>query len=394
MAAKRRRFGRVRKLPSGRWQARYPGPDAIDRPAPMTFRTKTDADVWLANVEADVSRGDWIDPFAGQLAFGPYAKRWIAERPLAPRTVNKYERLLRLHLEPQLGPVDLVDISTARVRAWRSELLAAGVGQPTVAGAYRLLRAIMRTAVDDELLRRNPCRIKGADKDNSPERPVATVAEVYAIAGKMRPWYRALVLLAAFTSLRWGELIALRRRDLDLDQGFVTVRAAVVEIDSKLDGGRPKSLAGVREVGIPEVLLPELREHERRWAEPGSHGRVFVGPKGATPRRSNFNRLWKSAAEEAGIDPEVGLHFHDLRHTGNHLTKGASLKDVMRRLGHASTRAALIYQHADRDSERAIASSLSDTITAALAGSNGHAAGTEPAGWVSDKEPDEVQEAQ
>ena len=122
--------------------------------------------------------------------------------------------------------------------------------------------------------------------------------------------------------------------------------------------------------------MPELREHVRRWSEKGSHGRVFVGPKGATPRRSNFNRLWLTAVEAAGIAPEVGLHFHDLRHTGNTLTRGASLKDVMRRLGHASTRAALIYQHADRESERAIAAGLSETIQAVLAGSNGHGAGT------------------
>src|SRR5262245_35463115 len=344
MAAKRRRFGRVRKLPSGRWQARYPGPDGIDRPAPSTFRTKTDATVWLSYVEAAVARGDWIDPQAGRLAFGPYAKRWIAERPLAPRTANKYERLLRLHLEPQLGTLDLVDIATPRVRSWRAERLAADVGQPTVAGAYRLLRAVLQTAVDDELLRRNPCRIKGADQDNSPERPVASVAEVYAIAGKMRPWYRALVLMAAFTSLRWGELIALRRRDLDLDEGFVIVRSAVTEIDSKLDGARPKSLAGVRAVGIPAVLLPELREHVRRWSENGSHGRVFVGPKGATPRRSNFNRLWLSAVEQAGIAREVGLHFHDLRHTGNTLTRGACPNDVMRLLRQARTRAPSHYQ--------------------------------------------------
>jgi hypothetical protein len=144
------------------------------------------------------------------------------------------------------------------------------------------------------------------------------------------------------------------------------------------------------EVGIPEVLLPDFRDHVRRWAEPGSHGRVFVGPKGATPRRSNFNRLWKLAAVTAGVAPEVGLHFHDLRDTRNHLTKGASLKDVMRRLGHASTRAALIYQHADRDSERAIAASLSETITAALAGSNGHAAGTAAAGGDSGRDPQHV----
>jgi integrase len=349
--------------------------------------------VWLSHVEAAVARGDWIDPQAGRLAFGPYAKRWITERPLAARTVNKYERLLSRHLEPDLGTLDLVDISTARVRSWRAERLAAGVGQPTVAGAYRLLRAVLQTAVDDELLRRNPCRIKGADQDNSPERPVATVAEVYAIAGKIRPWYRALVLMAAFTSLRWGELIALRRRDLDLDAGFVTVRSAVVEIDSKLDGARPKSLAGVREVGIPDVLVPELREHVRRWSESGSHGRVFKGPNGATPRRSNFNRLWQEAVAAAGIAPEVGLHFHDLRHTGNNLTRGASLKDVMRRLGHASTRAALIYQHADRESERAIAAGLSETIEAALAESNGHVAGTEASEPMTEGEPDDPKEA-
>ena len=222
---------------------------------------------------------------------------------------------------------------------------------------------------------------------------MATVAEVYAIAGKIRPWYRALVLMAAFTSLRWGELIALRRRDLDLDAGFVTVRSAVVEIDSKLDGGRPKSLAGVREIGIPDVLLPEPREHVRRWSEPGSHGRVFKGPNGATPRRSNFNRLWQEAVAAAGIAPEVRLHFHDLRHTGNNLTRGASLKDVMRRLGHTSTRAALIYQHADRDSERAIAAGLSETIRAALSEPNGHVAGTEASEPTSEGESDDPWEA-
>jgi integrase len=250
-----------------------------------------------------------------------------------------------------------------------------------VAGAYRLLRAIMRTAVDDELVRRNPCRIKGADRDGSPERPVATIPEVYAIADAMRPWYRSLVLMAAFTSLRWGELIALRRRNLDLDGGFVVVRAAVVEVDGVLEETRPKSSAGVREVGIPAAIVPDLREHLRRWAEPGLNGRVFVGPKGATPRRTHFSRLWRDAVAAAGIDPEVGLRFHDLRHTGNHLvSRGASLRDVMTRMGHASTRAALIYQHADRDRERDIAMGLSAAIDAARApdsDSNGHAAGTE-----------------
>jgi Phage integrase, N-terminal SAM-like domain len=150
MAVRRRRFGRVRRLPSGRWQARYPAPDGTDRPAPSTFPTKADADAWLVNVEADMLRGDWFDPDAGRQPFGPYGKQWIAERPLKPRTRESYERLFRLHIEPHLGALDLVDLTTPAVRSWRAGLLAAGVGGATVAGAYRLLRAIMTTAVEED----------------------------------------------------------------------------------------------------------------------------------------------------------------------------------------------------------------------------------------------------
>jgi integrase len=375
MAGKRRRFGRVRQLPSGRWQARYPAPDGTDRPAPTTFPSKADADAWLVNVEADMLRGNWFDPDAGREPFGPYARQWIEERPLKPRTREGYERLFRLHLDPQLGRVDLVDLTTSVVRTWRAGLLSSGVGGATVAGAYRLLRAIMTTAVDeDELVRRNPCRIKGADTHDHPERPTATVAEVFAIADAMPRWWRALVLLAAFTSLRWGELIALRRQHFDLEAGFVSVKMAVTETDGELTVGSVKSAAGVRDVGIPATIIPELREHLDRWAERGSNGRVFVGERGATPRRRNFNRLWKQATNKAGIDREVGLHLHDLRHTGNQLAEG-SLKDRMARMGHSTVRAALIYQHTDRDRERQIADRLSAVIEAGRQG-KGHVAGT------------------
>lgn len=244
-----------------------------------------------------------------------------------------------------------------------------------MAAAYRLLRAIMSTAVEeDELIRRNPCRVKGADSYDHPERPTATVAEVYAIAEAIGKRWRALVLVAAFTSLRWGELIGLRRRHLDLDAGFVTVKMAVTETDRDLSAGTVKSAAGVREVGIPSAIIPELRMHLDRWAEPGSNGRVFVGPRGATPRRRNFNRLWKQALKKAGIDPGVGLHLHDLRHTGNQLTE-ANLKDRMTRMGHSTVRAALIYQHTDRAREQQIAARLSAAIEASRR-SDGHIGGT------------------
>jgi len=101
---------------------------------------------------------------------------------------------------------------------------------------------------------------------------------------------------------------------------------------------------------------------------------VFVGERGATPRRRNFKRLWRTATLRAGIDPGVGLHLHDLRHTGNQLVD-ASLKDRMTRMGHSTVRAPLIYQHTDRGRERQIADRPSDAIEAAKPASNGHVAG-------------------
>jgi hypothetical protein len=87
----KRRFGRVRELPSGRWQATYKGPDSIDRPAPHTFDSKTSAERWLTLTEAAIIQGEWIDPDAGRVLFGKYARDWIEERPgLRPKTIELY----------------------------------------------------------------------------------------------------------------------------------------------------------------------------------------------------------------------------------------------------------------------------------------------------------------
>ena len=97
--ADRRRFGRIRQLPSGRWQARYRGPDGVDRPAPGTFVRKQDAQSWLVSKEAEVLAGDWLDPDAGRVAFREFATAWVKERPnLRPRTLDLYGYLLRQHI--------------------------------------------------------------------------------------------------------------------------------------------------------------------------------------------------------------------------------------------------------------------------------------------------------
>ncbi|MFI6945278.1 phage integrase central domain-containing protein [Streptomyces sp. NPDC050422] len=173
----------MRKLPSGRYQARYLGADGIDRPAPETFRTKRDADDWLAERQAELRSGDWSDPDAGQVEFGSYAATWIAERGIGASTADLYRSLLRNHLAPTFGKVAVADITSAMVRAWRVARLENGTGPSTVAKSYALLRAVLMTAVDDRLIRRNPCRVKGASTAPTPERPTATVQEVYALAG-------------------------------------------------------------------------------------------------------------------------------------------------------------------------------------------------------------------
>jgi Phage integrase, N-terminal SAM-like domain len=173
-----RRFGNVRKLPSGRYQIRYPGPDGRIRTGPDTYERKGDADKALVLIEAQLASGDWTDPDRGKVKLGEYAAAWIAERPgLRPRTMDLYRWLLRKHIEPHLGGTPIGRLSTRMVREWRATLLANGVSVSVTAKAYRLLRAVLMTAVeDDKILPRNPCRIRGAGTEDAGERPVLAVA--------------------------------------------------------------------------------------------------------------------------------------------------------------------------------------------------------------------------
>ena len=367
MTTGRRDFGSVRKLRTGRWQARYH--DAGGRRHAKSFPTKADASRFLAGSRADLDRGDWFDPQAGALTLQAYAAQWLATRrvrgrPLAPRTRERYDGVLRNHIVPYLGDVELRYLTAASVRAWYSRLsVASEPGPSTLAKTYRLLHAICATGVTDELLPRNPCTIRGASAEASAERPVATLGQVYDLANAVPPRYRMLVLLATLCGLRFGELAGLRRHRVDLDMATVSVVEDLDELDGgQLQRGEVKSEASRRVVSIPTVLVPDLRVHLDRYAEAGASGLIFIGARGGRLRRSNFRKLWATAVSQCGL-PD-GFHFHDLRHTGNTLTAatGASTRELMARMGHASPRAALIYQHATRDRDVAIAAALSALV--------------------------------
>ena len=247
--AKRRHFGNVRQRESGRWQVRYRGPDGRMRSPSETFARKADALRYLTLVEAQIAQTEWTDPARAKVRLSDYAERWIAERPgLRPRTVELYRSLLRRHVTPWLGDVPLGKLDTPLVREWRARLLEDGVSASVTAKAYRLLRAVLMTAVnEDRLIPRNPCQVRGADREVAGERPVLSVAEVLALADEVPARFRAMILLTTFASLRFGEVTALERRDIDVDAGAVEVRRAFVEVRGKgLVAGPPKSRAGLR----------------------------------------------------------------------------------------------------------------------------------------------------
>lgn len=324
---------------------------------------------WKAHCSAqkrtDIRRGELRDPDAGAVGFRAYADKWVDERELAPLTRDLYRYLLDKHLFA-FAESDLDEITAPLVREWRADRLRTSNAKTMTAKAYRLLKAIMETAVDDELITRNPCRIKGAGKEKAAERRIAIVDQVDALANAVGMRWRLMVYLGAYGPLRPEELAGLRRRDVDLDQSRLHVRLAEPErMNGRRDQGDTRSEAGTRTVILPAFLRRELRWHLESYAEPGPDGLLFVGEKGAPFRRSTFGRKWRTAREAVGM-PE-GFRFYDLRHTGHTLStrSGATLKDTMVRAGQSSKKAALIYQHSDEERQEEVAAGLDVTVRTA-----------------------------
>jgi len=289
-------------------------------------------------------------------------------RPLAGQhcqpanTKAGYRSILRQYLRPAFAAYPLARIDVLAVRTWLAKMEADSVGQATRAKAYRLLARILGAAVEARYLAVDPCGIRRAASEGVPEMWIATVDQVAAIANRVPPRYRALVLVAAFGGLRWGELVGLRRKRVDLERGTVTVAEQLLEVNGAFSVGPPKSAAGRRTVTLPAVVVEALAEHLRRYTAKSPEAFVFLSSQGKHLRRSNFNRrVWQPAARAAGIE---GLRVHDLRHTAGTLATaaGGSLREVMDRLGHSTTVAAVRYQHVMADQDAAIARELNRLI--------------------------------
>lgn len=357
------RFGSVRTLPSGRYQARYTGPDGVMHRAPFTFDTKGDAETWLATVRADIVRDSW-DPNATHrtkaLTFGTYADKWLIGRSLEARTRAHYRSLLDKQILPTFKAVPLKHITPDLVREWYA---TTALDRPTLRShAYGLLRTILGQAERESLILRNPCHVRGAGNTKRVKKiKPATLAELEAIVTAMPERYRVMVLLASWCALRFGELAELRRGDVNTRDGIVHVRRAVVRADGQTIVKRPKSDAGIRDVAIPPHLLPMVREHLLKHTEPGKDGLLFPAKGGGHMAPSTLYRVFYKAREAAG---RPDLRWHDLRHSGAVLAAqtGATLAELMGRLGHSTPGAALRYQHAAQGRDMEIAKALSALV--------------------------------
>jgi integrase len=353
----------IRRRETARGAARYDVRVRLgERVLTRTFQRRQDGERWARLIEAGRVRGDAVDPRAGEVALEDYSVRWMASRRLAPRTRELYADLHGRFIAPVLGRVALARISPEQIRVWHHDL-AERVSGIQAAKAYRFLRAVLNTAVDDGLIARNPCRIPGAGQERSPERPLVPPETALALVDAIEPRYRALVLLAATGGLRLGELLALRRRDLDLDGGTVRVNEQLVQLrDGTQLRSEPKTAAGRRIVAIPSVTVEVLRKHLDLHAEHGNTGLVFCNPGGGPLRRATLYNAWHRARADVGAD---NVTLHDLRHAGATLAAqaGATTRELMARLGHASPRAALRYQHASTERDRELATRLDAIFT-------------------------------
>lgn len=368
---RRRQLGGVDRLPSGRWRVRIADTSTGARLSIGTFKTKAEAERAFASAITDQQKGAWVAPSDGRVTLETYATTWVATRlttrgePLRPRVQELYQGYLDNHILPTLGSAPLGQLTTVTVRRWHSALLSGGLGRSTAAKCYRLLRAILNTAVEDRHLVTNPCTIKGAGVEAAEERAIPDLQQVFALADAVAARYRALVLLAAFGGLRKGELFGLRRADIDLLHRVIEIRSQRQESKSGEQLiGPPKTAAGRRTLALPEEVVPAIEEHLATWVAPEPHALVFVGEKGDGVRAGVWQREWDRARRSVGL-PD--LHLHDLRHVAGTLAAatGAGTKEIMRRLGHATQDAALRYQHATDERDRVLASGIDQLIRAA-----------------------------
>ncbi len=334
-------MGWIKQAPSGKFKACYR--DESGREHSKTFTLKRDARRFIETIEVAKAKGEWLDPRLGQVRFDEWVAEWHpAQAHLRPTTRDRESRAIRNHLSPAFGSVRLASITTQLVRTWLASLLAEQALAPaTVRQLGLLMGKIMRGAVDSGLIARNPCDGVRLPSERARAMIFLDPDEIGRLAAAVPQHYRVLVLTAAYGGLRWGELVGLRVKNVDLAAGRLLIVEQATEVAGRFVWGEPKTAAGRRTVTLPASLNELLKDHIAKLPE-SSQQLVFPSPDGTLLRRSNFRRrVWQPAVRAAQVDKS--LRFHDLRHTAVALAiaQGAHVKAIQERMGHSSAQMTL-----------------------------------------------------
>ncbi len=369
----KRHFGSVRKLASGRWQARYRDGAGRRHSADRTFPTKRAAEHWLAMAEADLQRGDWADPALGRLTLAEWADEWMATTVhLRVKTRDGYASMLRTHVVPAFGQEPVANIEQVDVRRFLADLSAAGSAPGTVRAARKVLRLVLATALGSGAIRVNPCDGVRVPRSPRDEMVFLDHPQVLALADAMPPPYGTLVTFAAYTGLRAGEIGALRVGRLDLLRRRVEVVESVADVPGHGLVFGPTKTFERRSVPLPQFLVDEMAAYlVGRPTDPEDF--VFTAPEGGPLRHRNFyRRHFKPAVHRAGLPERT--RFHDLRHTCAAIlvAEGAHSLAVMKRLGHSSITVTMnTYGHLFPALEEALTDGLDRAYRAAQERSSG-----------------------
>ncbi|WP_096905841.1 site-specific integrase [Dietzia sp. WMMA184] len=320
-----------------RYRVRYRTPDRRQTDK-RGFTTKREAQAFLNTVEVSKLEGRYVSHSASRTTISQVASEWmtISEASKAPSSWRSYETAWRVHVMPTWGSTAIGDVTLTGVNRWLAtmERKDGRAGKPapaTIERAYTVLLSILDVAVADKLLHSNPAR--GAEVPaRQPKRRTYLTARQVALLASHSGERAELVLTLAYTGLRWGEAIALRRRDVDLEARRIHVDRSVTQIGSRLVEGTPKTSTGVRQVPIPEFLVQRLEQH---LLSIGEDDLVFPGHDGDYLPSPDVRRGWFARAQRQAELPRVRIH--DLRHTCASLavSAGANVKALQRMLGHA-----------------------------------------------------------
>jgi integrase len=324
----------IQRRPDGRWRARYHDPSGRERA--RHFDRKIDAQHWLNEMTTGLLTGTYVDPRAGRISLADYVEqRWLpAQVHLRPNTQHLYRAHLRTHVLPLLGNRSLVSLRRPDMKAVVAEL-SSRLAPSTTQTAYAVLRSIMQSAVDDDLIAANPCsRVPLPRVEPRVIDPLAPHA-VLGLAAAITPRYSIAVLLGATAGLRQGDALGLLTSRVDFER-----RRIYVEEQLTGNGEVPvlsplKTRASRRTVPADDGLLDAIAQHTLDWPT-GPDGLLITNRLKGPVRRSSFNDRWRAAVKAAGLP--TGTRFHDLRHFYASALIAANLhpKTIQARLGHAS----------------------------------------------------------